>query len=179
LDNYTPLPLRPGETILWQGAPEPWPAIKTWAAILAILLGVFALLYWYMATFGTCVTIILEEDCTQRGRRRMEVVFIVLALMAAWALAVLVRTAMGFPLHRYSITATEIRSHTGWPLSATKVQPLRHASVLQRGNRLRFTGVGEKPVDFEHLAHGEADRLVALIADLKAAEGARQGGQPD
>jgi hypothetical protein len=173
-----PLPLRPGDTLLWQGAPEPWPAVKTCAAILAILLGIFALLYWYMATVGSCVMIILEEDCTQSGRRRMEVVFFVLALMAAWALAVLVRTAMGFPLHRYSITATKIRSHTGWPLTATRVQPLRYASIRLRGNSLRFTGIGEKPVDFEHLANGEADRVVALIAELKAAQDLRQGGQP-
>jgi hypothetical protein len=174
-----PLPLRHSETLLWQGAPEPWPAIKTWAAILAILLGIFALLYLYMATIGSCVMILLEEDCVPRRRQRMEIVFIVLAIMATGALAVLVRTAMGFPLHRYSITASEIRSHTGWPLTTTRVQPLRYASILQRGNGLRFTGISEKPVDFDHLPKGEADRLVALITDLKAAQGSGTGSQPD
>ena len=168
-----------GAKVVWQGAPEPWPAVKTWTAILAIILGIFALLYWYMATVGSCVMIILEEDCTPRGRRRMEVVFCVLAVMAAGALAVLVRTAMGFPLERYSVTATEIRSHTGWPLTATRVQPLRYASIQQRGNGLRFSGIGEKPVDFVHLPKGEADRLVALIAELKAAQGLGTGSQPD
>jgi hypothetical protein len=171
--------VREGARIVWQGAPEPWPTIKTWAAILAILLGLFALLYWYMATMGSCVTLILEEDCTQRGRRRMEVVFFVLAIMALGAFAVLVRTAMGFPLHRYSITATEIKSRAGWPLTATRVQPLRHASIQHRGTCLRFTGIGEKPVDFDHLPKGEADRLVALITDLKAAQGSGTGSQPD
>ena len=160
-----------GTKVVWEGAPEPWPAIKTWTAILAIILGIFALLYWYMATVGSCVMVILEENCTPRGRRRMEVVFFVLAFMAAGALAVLVRTAMGFPLDRYSVTETEIRSHTGWPLAATRVQPLRYASIKQFGGGLRFTGIGEKPVDFVHLPRGEADRLVALIAELKAAQG--------
>lgn len=137
------------------------------------------MLYWYMATVGSCVMVILEEDCTPRGRRRMEVVFFVLAVMAAGALAVLVRTAIGFPLERYSVTATEIRLHTGWPLTATRVQPLRYASVQQRGDGLRFTGIGEKPVDFVHLRNGEANRLVALIAELKAAQGLSIGSQLD
>lgn len=166
-----------GAKVVWQGAPEPWPAIKTWAAILAIIMGIFALLYWYMATIGSCVMIILEEDCTPRGRRRMEVVFFVLAVMAAGALAVLLKTAFGFPLERYSVTATEIRSHTGWPLTSTRVQPLRYASVQQRGNGLRVTGIGEKPVDFVHLPRGEADRLVALVAALKAAQGSSTGSE--
>jgi hypothetical protein len=166
-----------GTRVVWQGAPEPWPAIKTWTAILAIILGIFAMLYWYMATIDSCVMIILEEDCTRRGRRRMEVVFIVLAVMAAGALAVLFRTAIGFPLERYSVTATEIRTHTGWPLTATRAQPLRYASVQRRGNGLRITGIGEKPVDFVHLPRGEADRLVALIAELKAAQGSGAGSE--
>ena len=162
--------VREAAKVVWQGAPEPWPAIKTWAAILAILLGVFVLLYFYMATVGRCVTMILEQDCIPQRRPRMEVVFVVLVLMAAGAFAVLVRTAMGFPLERYCVTETEIRSHTGWPLTATRVQPLRYASIRQNGHSLRFTGIGEKPVDFVHLSHGEADRLVALIDELKAAQ---------
>lgn len=160
-----------GARVVWQGALKPSPAIKTWAAILAILLGVFVFLYWYMATVGSCVTIILEEDCIPPRRRRMEVVFLVLAIMALGALAALVRTAIGFPLDRYSVTETEIRSHTGWLLSATRVQPVRYASIKQFGGGLRFTGIDEKPVDFVHLPRGEADRLVALIAELKAAQG--------
>lgn len=163
--------------VLWQSAPEPWPAIKTWAAILAILLGVFALIYWYMATVGSCVTTILEADCFPTRRRRMEVVFLVLAIVALGAFAALVRTAIGSPLDRYSVTETEIRSHTCWPLSATRVQPVRDASVKQFGGGLIFTGISRKPVDFVHLPRGEADRLVALIAELKAAQGSGIGSE--
>ena len=109
----------------------------------------------------------------------MEVVFLMLAIMALGALAVLVRTAIGFPLDRYSVTATEIRSHTSWPLSTTRVQPIRYATIKQLGDGLRFTGIGEKPVDFVHLPRGEADQLVALIAELKAAQDSGTGSQPD
>jgi hypothetical protein len=99
----------------------------------------------------------------------MEIVFIILAILAAGALAVIVRTALGAPLHRYSVTTTEIRSQSFWPLTALKVQPLGHVTVTPRHNGLRFTGIGEKPVDFDHLAKGEVERLVDLIRNLKTA----------
>lgn len=157
-------------TILWQGAPLRRPSIMTWGAVLTILIGIFALLYWYMATTGSCVDFILQDDCTERGGRRgrMEEFFLALAIMAAGALAVIVRIALGYPLTRYEITATEIRSQTGWPLSGRKVQPLAHVNIERRGDGLNFTGAGEKPISFSHLPEGEAERLIALIQDLKA-----------
>jgi hypothetical protein len=155
--------------VLWRGTPSPWPAIKTWAAILTILIGIIAMLYWYMAVTGSCVDFILQEDCVERRRRgRMEVVFIVLAVMAAGALAVVVRTALGFPVERYSVTATEVRAQTAWPLSGRKVQPVAHVSIERRGDSLNFTGAGEKPISFSHLPKGEIDHLITLMHDLKA-----------
>lgn len=100
----------------------------------------------------------------------MEIIFLVIAVMASGALAVMVKIALGFPHERYRITATAIRSQTGWPLSKTLEQPLVHVSIQKRGDGLRFTGAGEKPVDFCHLRKGEAERLIALIADIKAAQ---------
>ncbi len=158
------------DPVVWQGTPLRGPTIGTWAVVLAIILGIFALLYWYMATIGSCVDFLLQEDCIDRGRRgRMEVVFLVLAVLALGALAVLLRTALGFPLERYVVTPTEVRVETGWPLSGRKVQPLAHLSIDRRGDGLRFSGVGEKPVDFDRLPPGTADQLLALILDLKAA----------
>jgi hypothetical protein len=157
------------EEVVWQGSPQTWPAIKTWAAVLAVILGMFALLYWYMATIGSCVTVLIETDCRPPRRQRMEVVFIVLAVMALGAFAVVVRTALGVPLYKYTVTTTEIRSQSFWPLTGTKVQPLASVTVCRRSGGIRFTGVGEKPVDFDHLAKGEVERLVDLVKNLKTA----------
>lgn len=159
-----------GAKVVWQGSPAAGPALLTWTAILAIILGISGLLYGYMAATGTCIDLILQENCTHRGRRRMEVIFLVLAAMAAGALAVILRTALGFPHQRYVITATEIRSQSGWPLTGCKVQPLAYVNIQRQGNGLRFTGTGAKPVSFDHLPKGEADRLIALIEGLKAAQ---------
>lgn len=159
-----------GARVVWQGNPAPGPAFLTWAAILVIILGVFGLLYGYMAATGKCIDLILQENCNQPSRTRLEIIFLGLALMAACALAVILRTALGFPHERYVITPTEIRSQTGWPLSGRRVQPLAYVNIQRRGNGLRFTGAGEKPVSFHHLPQGEADRLIELIQGLKAAQ---------
>lgn len=159
-----------GTHVVWQGAPARGPEIRTWAAVLLILIGIFALLYRYMVTTGSCVPYLLEEDCIRRRRAgRIAFVFLVLAVMAAAALAVIIRTFLGYPLKGYAITASEIRSVTGWPLSGIKVQPIAHVCIKRVDDGLTFTGVGEKPIHFRHLPKGEADRLISLIQDLKAA----------
>jgi hypothetical protein len=161
-----------GASVVWQGTPAPGPALLVWTGILAINLGLFAILYSYMVLTGTCVDLILQEDCTRPRRKGPEVVFIVLTVMALAALAVIIRTALGFPYQRYTVTATEVRLQTGWPLTSTKVQPLAYVSVERRGDSLRFTGIGEKPICFDHLSQGEADRLIEMIHSLKAAQSA-------
>jgi hypothetical protein len=155
------------DAVHWQGTPSPLPAMLVWAAILVLALGVFALLYWYMAITGRCIAVLLEDDCTKPSRSRMEVIFLVLAFIAAVAGSVVIKITLGFPPERYTITAREIRVTTGWPLSRVQSQPLVHASVMRKGDHLHFSGVGEKPVILGPLKPGHAERILRLISRLK------------
>jgi hypothetical protein len=137
------------DAVHWQGTPSPLPAMLVWAAILAIALCIFAMLYWYMAITGRCIAVLLEDDCTKPSRSRMEVIFLVLAFIAAVAGSVVIKITLGFPPERYTITAREI------------------ASVMRKGDHLHFSGVGEKPVILGPLKPGDAERILRLISRLK------------
>ena len=67
-----------------------------------------------------------------------------------------------------SSTATKMRSTTGWALTGAKLRRVAHVSIRRRCDSLCITGAGEKPINFNHLAEGEAGRLITLIHDLKA-----------
>jgi hypothetical protein len=139
-----------------------------WLAVLSIILVAFAMAYGFSLWFGKCVHFIIEENCTFRGRNRMEAVFFALALMGAINVAIIVRIALGFGLEMYTVTPTMIRSQTAWPLTSTKMQPVAYLNIAREGDSFFFTGVGEKPVNFRHLQKDEADRLLALLEGLRA-----------
>ncbi len=115
---------------------------------------------------------LLEDDCTKPGRSRMEVIFLVLAFIAAVAGSVVIKISLSFPHERYSITTQEIRVTTGWPLSRVQSQPLVHASVMRKRDYLHFSGVGEKPVILGPLKLGDAERILRLVGSLKGDQAA-------
>lgn len=142
-------------------------ASLVWVTILVTVLGILAILYWYMMVTGRCIAVLLVEDCTKPSRSRMEVIFIVLACIAGVAAGILAKIALGFPHERYAVTAHEIVVTTGWPLRSRRSQALVHASVRREGETLLFTGVGEKPVRFGPLRPGDAERIQGLVNQLK------------
>ena len=124
---------------------------------------------WYAQQTGKCVPLLMTENCDPNRRFRLEV-FIYGGLgLAAICGTVAAKVTLGFPQERYEITRHDLRRIAHWPMKRLLSQPLVHASVTRQGNSLQFTGAGERPVTFGPLTPEEADHVLRIIHDLKAA----------
>ncbi len=158
------------DEVLWRGSPRPGPSALIWAALAALGLGLAALVMWDAQQEGKCVPLLMTENCDPNRRFRLEI-FIYGGLgLAAVCGTVAAKVALGFPHERYEITRREVRRIARWPMKRLLSQPLVHASVTRQGNSLKFTGAGKWPVTFGFLTPEEADQVLRIVHDLKAAQ---------
>lgn len=157
------------DEVIWRGSPRPGQSALIWAALAALGLGLAALVMWYAQQTGRCVPLLMTENCDPNRRFRLEI-FIYGGLgLGALCGTVAAKVALGFPQERYEITRRDLRRIAQWPMRRLLSQPLAHASVTRQANTLRFTGAGKWPVTFGPLTPEEANHVLRIIQDLKAA----------
>ncbi len=111
----------------------------------------------------------MTENCDPNRRFRLEI-FIYGGLgLAVIGGTVAAKVALGFPQERYEITRHDLRRIAHWPMRRLLSQSLAYASVTRQGNSLQFTGAGKWPVTFGPLTPEEADHVLRIVQDLKAA----------